>query len=475
MNIKNIVTFSLGPIGTLFLSAITLPLMAWLFEPQDLGRLNLFQAVISFFLLLSVLGLDQAYVREYHELVDVGQLFQTCFIPGFLILTFCVIATVFFGKEINIWLFDVEGEIYYILLVVAIYSAYISRFFSLVLRMQERGVAFSLGQLIPKIIVLIFFAFIIYKDIHRDFLLLLIIMSVSTLSVLFVYGWSTRSNMQAALRAEFNFRQIVGLLKFGSPLTLSGLAFWGLTSTSTLVLKKYSNLDELGIYAVANYFSIAASVFQSIFTIVWAPTVYKWVSQGVDMTRVDAVARQALSLVCAIFVLAGILSWVTDFLLPSHYVNVKYMVLCSIAPPLIYTLSEVTCVGIGISRRTVLTVWVTLTALATNVLLNLWLVPSHGAAGAVMSNAVAYLVFFIARTEASAFVWRQFPRRKLYVFLSLATSLSVATVAFSASLPFHYALVWLALAPIVGLCFRVEWVDLVALGRNAWRNRLSRY
>ena len=155
-------------------------------------------------------------------------------------------------------------------------------------------------------------------------------------------------------------------------------------------------------------------------------------------------------------------------MLPAQYTIVKYLVLCAIVQPLLYTLSEITCVGIGISRRTVLTIWVTVAALCANVLLSLWLVPLHGAAGAVVANAIAYLVFFVARTEASAWVWRQFPRVRLYVFTSLAVALSVATVALGGKLPFHYALVWLALAPVVGWCFRAELVELLTASRSAW-------
>ena len=147
---------------------------------------------------------------------------------------------------------------------------------------------------------------------------------------------------------------------------------------------------------------------------------------------------------------------------------VKYLVLCAIVQPLLYTLSEITSVGIGITRRTVLTIWVTVAALCANVLLSLWLVPMHGAAGAVVANAVAYLVFFVARTETSASVWRQFARARLYVFTSLAVAFAVATVTLGPMLPFHFALVWLALAPLIVGCFRVELAELLADIRIAW-------
>jgi O-antigen/teichoic acid export membrane protein len=150
---------------------------------------------------------------------------------------------------------------------------------------------------------------------------------------------------------------------------------------------------------------------------------------------------------------------------------VKYLVLCAIVQPLLYTLSEITSVGIGITRRTVLTIWVTMAALCANVLLSLWLVPMHGAAGAVVANAVAYLVFFVARTETSANVWRQFARARLYVFTSLGVAFAVVTVSLGPTLPFHYALLWFAFTPVVCWCFRVELAELLAAGRSEWSQR----
>jgi len=201
-------------------------------------------------------------------------------------------------------------------------------------------------------------------------------------------------------------------------------------------------------------------VFQTIFTVLWAPLVYKWVAHGVDMRRVDNIAQQALAVVCAIWVLSGIFSWLADFVLPARYIQVKYLMLCCIGEPLLYTLSEVTCVGIGITRRSMLSLWSTVAALVVNVVLSVWLVPEHGAAGAVVANAIAFLVFFVARTEASAYVWRPFPRVRLYVFVTACVGLSIATLVFGPRAPVHFSLVWLAMLPIAIGCFRAEWMDM---------------
>lgn len=471
MNRKKILGFALGPIASAVFGLVTLPLIAWAFSPEDVGRMNLLQLVISFSLLLTVLGLDQAYVREYHGSKVQPTLLNACFSPGFALLLICTLSTFAFSHELALWLFGIADPTLYFLTLICIVTNYITRFLSLILRMQERGLAFSMSLVIPKVLQLILLGAVVFFGVQRNFLTLLWITAASMLVVLLVYTWNTRSQLRLALRARPSSALIRSLLKFGTPLVFSGLAYWGLTATSALVLRSHATLSELGIYSVTSSFAGVAAIFQSIFSVVWAPTVYKWVNEGVDMARVDCIAHQALAAVCGIFTLVGCFSWLTDYILPPHYINVKYLLVCAIAPPLLYTLSEVTCVGIGITRRTTLTVWITLAALVTNVLLSLWLVPTHGAAGAVISNAVAYIVFFVGRSEISARVWRQFPRTRLYINVINFITLSIATVWLGPVLPFNYTIVWMLMLPVLALSFKGELTGIVKNASQALAKR----
>ena len=69
--------------------------------PDDVGRLNVLQVLLSFSLLLLVLGLDQAYVREFHESNDRNRLLKACFTPGFLLLCVGAVAAMAFGGYVR--------------------------------------------------------------------------------------------------------------------------------------------------------------------------------------------------------------------------------------------------------------------------------------------------------------------------------------------------------------------------------------
>ncbi|AIF47931.1 lipopolysaccharide biosynthesis protein [Dyella japonica] len=470
VNIRTILAFAMGPVASAAIGLMTVPAIAWIFSPNDVGRLNMVQVSVSFGVLLFNLGLDRAYVREYHESSDRGALLKACFAPGLALMLTVVLISIPFDERIAEWLFGVGHVAYYWVLVACVVVSFVSRFLSLILRMQDRGIAFSLSQILPKIILLVVMGVFFLPIFKRSFGELEVAYLLSLLSVLFIYSWNTWRDWSPALKATVSRQQVNHLLGYGVPLIFAGVAYWGLDATSSLALRSLSTLPELAIYSVSMSFAGVGVVFQTIFTVLWAPMVYKWVANGVDMRRVDDIAHQALAVVCAIWVLSGSLSWLTEWVLPAHYAPVKYLMLCCIGQPLLYTLSEITCVGIGITRRSMLSLWSTVAALLVNVAGSILLVPSYGAAGATAANAVAFLAFFVARTEASAHVWRPFPRARLYVFVTAAVGLSIATLAFGPGYPLQVLLVWVALLPVVAWCFRAEWLGMYRSLRAAIRS-----
>lgn len=460
MTPNRVLGFAVGPIVSALIGLATVPVIAWLFSPAEVGRLNVFQVTLSFALLFSVLGLDQAYVREFHESGQRQRLLLSCFLPGFILLLACAVPILFFSSHLAVFLYDVADSRLIWLTFFAFVVTYVSRFLSLILRMHERGWAYSASQVLPKILSLTLVLCVPLFDWGNSFRTLQIIVVAGLLAVMLVYAWNTRLEWRAALKQRIDIWELRRLLAFGLPLILSGLAYWGLTATSTYSLRHWSTLEELAIYSVTNSFAGAAVIFQSIFATIWAPTVYKWVAQGVEMDRVDSVARHALVIVVLIMTAAGVFSWITDLLLPAHYYPVKYLLASGVAPTLLYTLSEVTAVGIGISRRTSWAVWITISAFVTNILLSWWLIPKAGAVGAVISNAVAFFTFFVLRTEVSAMLWRQFPRVKIYLILLINLSTAIIMSVYQDNSSYVRVVVWISLGIVNFVLLHQEVVDL---------------
>src|SRR5690606_1202736 len=100
------------------------------------------------------------------------------------------------------------------------------------------------------------------------------------------------------------------MLTFSMPLILGGIALWGLTDVDKAFLRALASFEELAVYSVSVSFAAAAIILQSVFSPVWAPTVYKWASKGEGLENVHRVTRYVLALVVVLFCFAGLLSWI---------------------------------------------------------------------------------------------------------------------------------------------------------------------
>lgn len=456
MNRKKILAFALGPVLGAALSFISLPLIAWYFQPEDIGRNNVFQIFTSFSILLFILGLDQAYVREFHETENRFSLFKACFVPGLILLVTALIATLPFAGDISKLLYGENQPQWYLITAGCVILSFTTRFLSLVVRMQERGLAYSASQVLPKLAVIAVLVGYVVFGAEPIYTNLLYANLVSVFLVVVVFGWNTRADWIPAATAKVNSAELKKLLHFGAPLIGAGVAYWGLSATSTIALRTFSDFKELGIYSMAMSFAGMAMIFQMIFSTVWMPTVYKWVAAKEDLRKIDTVTSHVLAAVCFIFALAGMFSWVIDYVLPADYMQVKYIVVCCMAQPLLYTLSETTVVGLNVQRKSMHALGIAILALACNALLSFLLVPRFGAAGAAISNALAYAVFFIARTEIAGRLWRPIQRTQLYSMIILVLSIAIWTALLTPKTTMHPSLVWLMALMFFIFIFRIN-------------------
>jgi O-antigen/teichoic acid export membrane protein len=241
-----------------------------------------------------------------------------------------------------------------------------------------------------------------------------------------VFAWNTRQDWIPALTSSIDKTKLKQMIRYAIPLIGSGLAFWGLTTMDKVFLRSLSTFEELGVFSIAVSFAGAALVFQAIFSTVWAPVVYKWAAEGIDLQKIKNVMDFVTLAVIIIWSLAGMFSWVVTYILPPEYDSVQYILLAAMAYPLLYTLSESTGVGIGIKRKTMFGLLAAVLALIINAIANWLLVPSYGAAGAAMGSALAFFIFFAIRTEASSKLWQSFERLRMYGFVLLLLTLSLA-------------------------------------------------
>lgn len=444
MDLKKIILFAIGPIFGAILGFISLPITTWFFSPEDIGRISLLFVILSLSTLTYSIGLDQYYVREFHESDNKERLFKETFLPGLLLLSISLfIFLLVDDKYLSSTIFGLNSNYLSIMLTVLILISYIIRFLSLILRMNEMALKFSLSQILGKISFLFILIIFVSINDNQSFNELITFHVMSYMIVLSYLILLTYKTLICSFKEKINYSSILSAVKFGYPLIFGGIAFWGLTAIDRLFLKNYSTLNELAIYSVASSFAGAAVIVQSIFSTIWAPLIYKLSANNENLYIIDDVRNVMLLLVTIIFSLAGCLSWLILYLLPSEYSDVQFLVVTCMGYPLLYTLSETTVIGINLSKKTHYSMLASLLAFICNIVGNYILIPKFGAVGASISTCFSFYVFFILRTEFSSYLWLKIPRFKLYIIVSSLCFLSILTALLGDDFSFYIRCFWL--------------------------------
>jgi len=417
MNSSKLLGFALGPFLSAFLGLITVPLMAWIFEPDVIGQIAMFNTFLSGCVLVFTLGLDQAYVREYHEVENKPLLLNSLVSLSFcVVVIFCFIIVLFDEFFVEL-LFEPQSSSFIIAigLALSVLFSILYRFLSLVLRMQEKGVKFSLLQVSGKLVTIIFILILLFSNKYFTFITAFAMSVISLIIAGVVAILLTKSECIKALRCKPNSELCKKTISYGSPLIISGIAYWGLISVDRWAIREYAGLEALGVYSVAFSFAAAMTIFQQVFSTVWAPIVYKWHKQETDIKQFVLITDWVVIILSLVFFLVIFCSPLLLYFLPVAYHDVIFLLPACMLFPLFYTLSETTVVGMNIARKTSFSIWITLLALAVNIFLCFVFIPIFGAGGAAAAVGVAFLLYMVLRTEASKYVWQRFETTKLYL------------------------------------------------------------
>lgn len=460
MNKKKILGYAVGPIGSGLLGFISLPIITWFYSVEDVGRISMLQVFMSFSVLLFCLGLDQAYVREYHETKNKPALLKTILLPclSLSVLTFFILL-IYDLKSISKWLYEIPSAYLSVITILCFIIALASRFLSLILRMQERSFAFSMSQLLPKIIFLFIIVNTVWLGFSRDIYSLITANVISVILAFLVFAWNTRFEWLAALNTKMDIQELKSAFSFGWPLIFGGLASWGLNVMDRLFLRHFSTYTELGVYSITMSVAIVVTIFSGIFNTIWSPMVYKWMSEEkFDYEKIDTVLEYVVAAIYFFLVLTSLFSWIIPYFLPPQYSNIQYLIAVCLLGPLLYTLSEVTGIGIAVVRKTKFSMLCAIIAVLCSAILNYFLVPKFGASGAAISTAIAFLIFFSLKTIIAALVWRKKSYLKVFVIMITLLILSTLNLLLE-SIRAEIYFVWMGMLVLGVLYFNKIFID----------------
>lgn len=421
---KKLFGFSIGPIVGAIIGFITVPITSHLIDPDQFGLANMFNLANTILTLIVLIGLDQAYMREYNEYKDKKKLlFNAMLIPIISTIIISIILILFSDFWANILFSDSTFTIPIILLGLCSPFFIIEKFLLLTIRMDEKALKYSLWNIFSKtlnlicliILLLLFrrnFESVVYATIISQFLISVMLVIVC------------RKDIRIS-KNSIDKELIRGLLKFALPLLPATLIGYGLNSMDTIFLRVMANYTEIGYYSVALRIVTLLTLVQTSFSSFWAPTAFKWKTENKEHKVFELVSKGISLLMSLILIGILIVKDLIPILLSEKYSHVIYILPFLLFHPIFYTLSETTTLGISFSRKTGYNILVSGISLIINLILNSLFVPKYGAVGAAIATGISYLAFFWVRTIISKKLWYKFPIEHFVITSVILTGIAL--------------------------------------------------
>lgn len=464
MSRKSLMSYIIGMGGSALLTLVSFPILSWLFEPEVIGALSLFQVYVTLLVLVFSLGLDQYYARQYNEVGNKERLRFAVFLPGLVL----ILVTALLAVVVSL-LFSYSGISKVYLLIIGVFMLFTERFLSIFIRMEEKAALFALSKLMLRITFLLSLGFFWLTELENSAFNLIsaqvLSWSVTIAIILFVFirCFEIRTDHKDLRRLIYDG------LAFGLPLALNSMVFWLLTSLDRIMLEKLSSLTALGIYSVAMGIAGFSFLFQQIFTVVWHPTVYRWHSEGIDIKKLQLVLRVTQFCCLSLITFIGMFSWVVPAFFPKNYEIIGSILLPCMLPPLYLLLGEITGIGISLTKRTKVMPLISLASLLLNAALNYLLLPLYGAIGAAVSSVVSFFIFFVFKSLASKKLWVPLPLLRVNIVMAIITILVITNAFLYSHNVVFFTVLWALVFIIVLTLYRREFF-LIA---NQLRARLS--
>jgi len=185
------------------------------------------------------------------------------------------------------------------------------------------------------------------------------------------------------------------LFLYGAPFILTEAAFWLFSSIDRWMLASMIGTKEVGIYSAAFRISVLASFVAIAFGMAWSPYAVKLQSEY--PTRFRSMYAEILVLLTVTMLLVGgaialFSGELVALLLPVEYAEASGPLAILAICVVVQASQQITAVGISLSKKTYLFVYLVWLAAGINVLLNLALIPNLGAVGAAWAALIAHLV-----------------------------------------------------------------------------------
>lgn len=400
--LKHITILFLGSGINVIIGFFTTPVITRIVDPYAYGQLSFFNMYSNLAYVFILLGYDQALTRYYYEKNTYSKRANLVFHLIKIPLCFWVLISVLILLLKNKISFFENNVFIAFFLCLNIVTLILFRFSTLILRLEMNSAAFSVLNILHKILYVLIIVFFTNK-VHGHSYEILVFSTV--LAALFptIIGMILQKEIWNFFNMDKGkFEDIKKVTLYSIPFIFSSVLSWGFQAIDKFSIKYLGSYTDVGIYASANSIVGVVSIIATTFNTIWVPMAMENFTKNPQNKQLYKKANQGVTVVmCFIGLNIILFKDLIVFFLGADFRYAASLLPCLIFYPIMFSISETTVNGINFMEKSKYHIVVTLLSMCVNFVGNIILVPIWGNIGAAISTGFSYIVFWGIRTYIS--------------------------------------------------------------------------
>ncbi|WP_034442358.1 lipopolysaccharide biosynthesis protein [Butyrivibrio sp. AE2032] len=426
--LSQMIYFSFGPIGGAFFAFLASITAAWLIDPGELGRVSLFTTAITLTTLVSNLGLDRAYMREFASSKNKEELLYNCLCVSLCTSIVASILIILLRQPIAGLLFDNSDYLSIAILAVILPIDIIGEYSIYTCRLYGNVKKYTIASIIQQLSYLIYIVGFYCLGI-RGYRTIIFARALSMATKSIVAVFLEREHY--CFFGKLNKSIITSALRYGVPYMPALICSWVLNSMDKYALRIWSTYDEIGFYTSAFTIVSVLAIVRNAFNSFWTPLAYKWYDEGEDVSYFEKVGDY---ITVILIVLSSLIILLRNVIFKIY--KPEYSHAANILPFLLFvismeTISYVVGCGINLKKKTIFNLVATASACVINLIGNYILVPRMGGVGASISTGMSCMAYMLIKMFISRTIWYKFSIIRYLINILLITAMSACAIIFN--------------------------------------------
>lgn len=392
--IKSMLKFSVPTVISAFVGILCLPIISRVYPEEQYGYISQYRSVGTLIRGIVLLGLDQAYIRFFHEASkesDRNGMLQFCIKVGGITYSVVFCVALVFHEVITEYLFNEDNLGSFFLLSVYILSMSLFRYQNINYRYLGKPKEYNIQQICYIIGENLLFVVAVFYSTNYIYSI-----GIIMIANIVVVGLSAINQKEFYKKGTISKARKREMIKYALPIMPVALIVLFNNSIAKLIMGGYGLRADVGVFAIAtsaaNIFSIVPNAFQ----VYWGTYIFEYYNKEPDRIKKvhDIVMALSALFVVVIFVFEDILYL---FLGVNYRGSESYFMIIMLMP-ITNLILETTSYGINIAKRTSISLISSVLSCTVNAIVCWTLIPVIGSVGAAFGIGLSATIGFLIRT-----------------------------------------------------------------------------